>query len=106
MAEARIPKGSAAGPELATLETVQTRTRWGGFRQGFLGNKLALFGTVVMAFFVLMAIFAPLLAPYDPVAGQNLTEKVARSSAAHILWGKTSSGGTSSRGSSTAPGSR
>ena len=89
MAEARIPKGSGGGPvggpELATPETVRTRTRWSDFRQAFLGNKLALFGTVIMAIFVLVAIFAPLLAPYDPVAGQNLTEKFAGPSAAHPL---------------------
>ncbi|PLS85355.1 MAG: diguanylate cyclase [Actinobacteria bacterium] len=89
MAEARIPKGSGGPvggpPELATPKAVRTRTRWGDFRQAFLGNKLALFGTVIMALFVLVAIFAPILAPYDPIAGQNLTEKFAGPSAAHPL---------------------
>src|SRR3989339_2269670 len=31
-------------------------------------NKLAIFGSVVLCFFVLMAIFAPLISPYDPSA--------------------------------------
>jgi peptide/nickel transport system permease protein len=38
-----------------------------------------------MALFVLVAIFAPLLAPYDPVRDQNLTEQFAPPSSAHLL---------------------
>jgi len=30
-------------------------------------NKLAMVGTVLVAFFILIAIFAPLIAPYDPI---------------------------------------
>lgn len=89
MAEARIPKGSAGGPvggeDLATPETVRTRSRWEDFRRVFFSNRLALFGTVVMALFIFMGVFAPLLAPYDPIADQNLTEKFAGPSLAHPL---------------------
>ncbi len=89
MAEARLPKGSGggpiAGPELATPADVRTRTRWEDFRRTFFSNRLALFGAAVMALFIFMAIFAPLLAPYDPIADQNLTEKFAGPSAAHPL---------------------
>lgn len=88
MAEARLPKGSGggpvAGPELATPQAVRTRTRWGDFRRAFVSNRLAVAGAVVMAVFVLMAVFAPLVAPYDPLA-QNLTEKFAPPSAEHPL---------------------
>ena len=78
MAEAQVREAPATG-------TVQTRTRWGDFRQAFLGNKLAVVGLVVIALFVLMAIFAPLLAPYDPIRDQSLTERFAGPSAAHPL---------------------
>ncbi|HZF57616.1 MAG TPA: hypothetical protein VEZ19_03975, partial [Rubrobacter sp.] len=56
---------------------VQTRTRFGDFRQAFLGNKLAIVGLIVITLFVLMAIFAPLLAPFDPIKDQNLGERFA-----------------------------
>lgn len=47
-------------------------------------NKLAMFSLAVIILFVLMAIFAPLIAPYDPYA-QDLTQKVAKPSAQHWL---------------------
>ena len=78
MAEAQVREAPASG-------TVQTRTRWGDFRQAFLGNKLAVVGLIVITLFVLMAVFAPLLAPYDPIRDQSLTERFAPPSASHPL---------------------
>jgi ABC-type dipeptide/oligopeptide/nickel transport system permease subunit len=78
MAEARVGETPAA-------PAVQTRSRWADFRRVFLSNRLALFGMVVIAFFILMAIFAPLLAPYDPIQDQALGERFAGPSAAHPL---------------------
>ena len=62
---------------------VKTRTRFGDFRQAFLGNKLAIVGLIVISLFVLMAVFAPLLAPYDPIKDQNLGDRFAGPSASH-----------------------
>ena len=78
MTEAQVRETPVSG-------TVQTRTRWGDFRQAFLGNKLAVVGLVVITLFVLMAVFAPLLAPYDPIRDQSLTERFAPPSASHPL---------------------
>lgn len=64
---------------------VRTRTRWGDLRGAFLNNKLAVVGLVIIALFVLMAVFAPLLAPYDPVRDQNLGERFAGPSVQHPL---------------------
>src|SRR4028119_2158324 len=64
---------------------VQTRTRFGDFRRAFLGNKLAIVGLIIISLFVLMAIFAPLLAPYDPIRDQNLGDRFASPSASHPL---------------------
>ena len=64
---------------------VKTRTRFGDFRQAFLGNKLAIVGLVVITLFVLMAVFAPLLAPYDPIKDQSLGDRFAGPSASHPL---------------------
>ncbi|MDP8951253.1 MAG: ABC transporter permease [Actinomycetota bacterium] len=89
MAEARLPKGSGGGPvaspELATPAAVATRSRWEDFRRTFFSNRLAVFGAAVITLFIITAVFAPLLAPYDPIADQNLTEKFAGPSAAHPL---------------------
>jgi peptide/nickel transport system permease protein len=88
MAEARVPKGSGGGPvagaELATPDEVRTRSRWEDFRRTFFSNRLALLGVVVLAIFVLMAIFAPLIAPYGPLQ-QDLAGKFAPPSRAHLM---------------------
>ena len=34
----------------------------------FFHNKLAMIGSAFLLFFVILAIFAPLIAPYDPLA--------------------------------------
>ena len=88
MTEARVPKGPGgspvAGPELATPDEVRTRSRWEDFQRTFFSNRLALLGVVVLAIFVLMAIFAPLIAPYGPLQ-QDLAGKFAPPSRAHLM---------------------
>ena len=78
MAEAQIQHDAVVAPE------VRTRSRWEDFRRVFFSNRLAVFGTVVMAIFILMAIFAPLVAPYDPLQ-QDLVGKFAPPSRAHLM---------------------
>ena len=43
-----------------------TTSGWQRFRRVFLGRKVVLFGFFVLLFYILVAIFANLLAPYDP----------------------------------------
>ena len=62
----------------------ESRSRGTDIRRAFFGNRLALFGIVVMSVFVLMAIFAPLIAPYDPLK-QDIVNKFAGPSAAHLF---------------------
>jgi ABC-type dipeptide/oligopeptide/nickel transport system permease subunit len=71
--------------EVPVAVGVETRSQWADFRRTFLSNRLALFGLVVITLFALMAIFAPLLAPYDPVRDQSLSERFAGPTAAHPL---------------------
>ncbi len=56
----------------------------------FKRNKLAVVGAGITLVFILMAIFAPLIAPYEPsefffVEGQNIYNKYAPPTANHIL---------------------
>jgi hypothetical protein len=62
----------------------QTRSRRQDFQRTFFSNRLALFGAAVMSVFIVMAVFAPFIAPYDPLQ-QELTEKFAPPSRAHLL---------------------
>ncbi len=76
MAEAQVQHDAAVAPG------VETRSRRQDFQRIFFSNRLALFGTAVMSGFVILAIFAPIIAPYDPLQ-QNLAQKFASPSWAH-----------------------
>jgi peptide/nickel transport system permease protein len=78
MAEAQIQHDAVSAPG------VKTRSRREDFLRTFFSNRLAVLGTVIMALFILMAIFAPLIAPYDPLR-QDLAGKFAPPSGAHLF---------------------
>ena len=78
MAEAQIQHDAVVAPG------VETRSRRQDFLRTFFSNRLAVFGTAVMSIFILMAIFAPLIAPYDPLE-QDLIDKFAPPSRAHLM---------------------
>jgi peptide/nickel transport system permease protein len=66
---------------------VEIPPRVGGFRRFcrvFLSRKLVLFGLVIIFGLVITAIFAPLIAPYNPYK-QNLSEKLLQPSRDHFL---------------------
>lgn len=50
----------------------------------FKSNYLFTFGVIICLFWIIMAIIAPFVAPYDPVV-QDLTLRLKAPSAAHIL---------------------
>jgi peptide/nickel transport system permease protein len=76
VAEAQVQQDAVASPG------VKTRSRWHDFLRAFFSHRLAIFGSVVLGVFVLMAVFAPYLAPYSPLQ-QNLPEKFDGPSLAH-----------------------
>ena len=78
MAEAQVQQDAVAAPG------VETRSRRQDFLRTFFSNRLAVFGTAIMSVFILMAIFAPLIAPYDPLQ-QDLIDKFAPPSREHLL---------------------
>jgi len=54
------------------------------FMSIFLGRKLVIFGVAIITILVITAIFAPLIAPYDPYQ-QDLTQVLSPPSQAHLL---------------------
>src|SRR3712207_2594151 len=78
MAEAQIQHDAVAAPAL------ETRSRREDFLRTFFSNRLAMFGTALMTVFILMAVLAPLIAPYDPLQ-QDLAGKFASPSRAHLM---------------------
>ena len=76
MTEAQVQQDTQAAT------SVKTRSRREDFFKAFFSNRLAIFGTVIMAIFIIMAVFAPFVAPYDPL-DQNLPEKFDGPSLAH-----------------------
>ena len=76
MAEAQMQQDTQAA------SSVKTRSRRKDFVKAFFSNRLAIFGAVLMAIFIFMAVFAPLIAPYDPL-DQDLPQKFAGPSLKH-----------------------
>src|SRR5262245_57363772 len=83
MAERAIPV-DAGGRPAAPVATARVRNqRWAVFRRA-LTARGAPFGGAVLIGAVLLAIFAPLLAPYDPLK-QDLSNVLLPPSAQHLL---------------------
>ncbi|BDG34546.1 nickel transporter permease [Saccharococcus caldoxylosilyticus] len=70
------------------MHTVQEKTEsaslWKEGWRRFRKNKIALIGLGIVVFFILLAIFAPLLAPYD-FKDQNLAERLQPPSSKHLF---------------------
>ncbi|WP_312527189.1 nickel transporter permease [Paracoccus sp. (in: a-proteobacteria)] len=69
------------------MPTSRAQASWGRRYRTWLSlrrNPLAMIGLIVIMFAVLTALFAPLLAPYDP-ALQDLNNRLARPSAEHLF---------------------
>jgi peptide/nickel transport system permease protein len=52
--------------------------------RSFKKNKIALVGAAIVLFFILLAVFAPLLAPYE-ISEQNLSERLQAPSKEHLF---------------------
>ena len=62
----------------------QARGLWGDALKRLLANRLALVGLVLIGIVVIVAVFAPLIAPYDPTQ-QDLTNTFAEPSSEHLM---------------------
>ncbi|MFF4861371.1 ABC transporter permease [Streptomyces sp. NPDC001231] len=59
-------------------------SQWSDIRHRFFANKLAVVGLAIIVILVLTAIFAPLIAPYDPLK-QNLMNTLQSPGGDHLL---------------------
>lgn len=80
MATATASAGSGNDTLPAKTLISQRQRAWRAFRR----NKSALVGLVMIIALVIIAVFAPLIAPYDPLA-QSVVNKFASPSAEHLL---------------------
>ncbi|WNM30033.1 ABC transporter permease [Streptomyces sp. Li-HN-5-11] len=77
-AAAPVPAAPGAEPSVARV------SQWSDIRHRFFANKLAVLGLAIIALLILVAIFAPLLAPDDPLK-QDLTHTLQSPGGAHPL---------------------
>ena len=75
----KVPKSLPLDAGLP-VEISQRRRMWAAFRR----NKTAMAGGILTVLILLVAIFAPLLSPYDPLE-QNAIERLAGSTEEHRL---------------------
>lgn len=57
---------STSTPSLSTIRKKNRNERWKQVISSIISNRAALFGGILIIFYLLMTIFAPILAPYDP----------------------------------------
>ncbi|MGW0080758.1 ABC transporter permease [Streptomyces sp. NPDC003393] len=73
-----VPAAPGAEPSVARV------SQWTDIRHRFFANKLAVVGLAIITVLVLVAIFAPILAPHDPLK-QDLTQTLQSPGSAHWL---------------------
>ncbi|WP_406421848.1 ABC transporter permease [Streptomyces sp. NBC_00873] len=74
------PAAAAQGAE----PNVAKVSQWADIRARFFANKLAVVGLGILTVLIVVAIFAPLLAPHDPLK-QDLTATLQSPGGAHLL---------------------
>jgi peptide/nickel transport system permease protein len=74
---------TANGTELVPESTARI-TDWQRFRKLFFQRKLVVVGLAIVLFFVIVAIFGPLVAPYDPYV-PDVKNILAKPSLTHLL---------------------
>lgn len=79
------PVGAISPTPAADTERYGLLSRVGGFLRYLLGSPTAMIGSGIILFWVLIAIFAPLLAPYDPNAIDYVALANPRPSETYLL---------------------
>lgn len=75
---------TTVGPLTGTVPARASRGLWRDALRRLVRNRPALMGMFFIAVFVLAALFAPLLSPYDPIVG-SLGQRLQPPNAVHLL---------------------
>lgn len=75
---------STPGDAMGVAAAPPHRSEWRRFARVFFGRKLYLIGFIIVVIIILTAIFAPLLAPYDPIHN-DILNRLQNPSAEHWL---------------------
>jgi peptide/nickel transport system permease protein len=67
-----------------SMEISPRVSEWRRFRRVFLSRPVVVFGMIIIVIFVLVAIFAPLLTPYDPI-DPEMSNVLAKPGSIHWL---------------------
>ncbi|GAB2856422.1 ABC transporter permease [Streptomyces deserti] len=78
------PKTDPAAPQQGAEPSVARVSQWSDIRHRFFANKLAVVGLAIIVVLILTALFAPLLAPYDPLK-QDLNATLQAPGGEHLL---------------------
>jgi peptide/nickel transport system permease protein len=82
--ESATASDPAAPAQGGAEPSIEKAGQWRDIRARFLANKLAVLGLGIVLLLILIAIFAPLLAPHDPLH-QNLTNTLQSPGGDHLL---------------------
>jgi peptide/nickel transport system permease protein len=69
---------------VSTREAARQARQFGHFRRALFSRGLVVFGIVIILIFIIVAIFAPLLAPYDPYL-PDLKARLSQPTWKHLL---------------------
>jgi peptide/nickel transport system permease protein len=78
------PVASTPGDAMGVAAAPPRRSEWRRFARVFFGRTLYLIGFIIVMIIILTAIFAPLLAPYDPIKPAPL-DRLQNPNAEHLL---------------------
>ena len=98
------PDGQQVALDQVLEEPIKGSSLWRDAARRLFHTPSAMVGLFLIGLFVFVAIFAPLIAPYDPTVG-NIVHSSSRPRPS-TCWGPTSRAGTSCRGSCGVPGRR
>ncbi len=74
----------ANGPQ-PQINDKESKGLWADALKRIVKSKISLLGLIIVAVFLLVALFAPVIAPYDPISDSDLVKRLEAPSNDHIM---------------------